>query len=206
MADKFSMDDYVDVAERIQDLMDAHPAASLQEWRPPEVMVIGDHTFVVYHAAAYRHPEDPRPGVGVAWEPFPGKTPYTKDSELMNAQTAAFGRAIIALGLTANRKLASRQEVRARVEDQAAEAGEKPTAAAIAKAKPISKEQVKEIANLYRESGWKDDSAEDPHATLRMQLLMVDAANEGEIPALIAKLTGAQAETLTKALKDKDAK
>jgi hypothetical protein len=74
--------------------------------------------FVVYTAAAYRTPDDPRPGMGTAWEPFPGTTPYTRNSELMNAETAAWGRAIVALGLTSNRKLASRQEVRARREEQ----------------------------------------------------------------------------------------
>jgi hypothetical protein len=29
-----------------------------------------------------------RPGIGMAWEPFPGRTPYTKASELMNAETS----------------------------------------------------------------------------------------------------------------------
>jgi hypothetical protein len=70
--------------------------------------------FVVYQAAAYRTPDDLRPGHGIAWEPIPGPTPYTKDSELMNAETAAWGRAIVALGLAANRKIASKQEVLAR--------------------------------------------------------------------------------------------
>jgi hypothetical protein len=51
----------------------------------------------------------------MAWEPFPGPTPYTKDSELMNAETAAWGRAIVAVGLAANKTIASRQEVEARV-------------------------------------------------------------------------------------------
>lgn len=119
MANRPSLDDYVDVAERIQDFKDAHPEGSLQtlDW---SVRDVAGNTFIVYRAAAYRTPDDQRPGHGVAWEPFPGGTPYTKNSELMNAETAAWGRAIIALGLVANRKLASRQEVRNRAAEQEA--------------------------------------------------------------------------------------
>lgn len=120
----FSLDDYVDVAERIQNFMDAHPEGSLQQACDPEVVQVGDRLFIKYTAAAFRHPHDPRPGIGTAWEPFPGQTPYTKNSELMNAETAAWGRAIVALGIVANRKLASRQEVRARVEEQQNAMGE----------------------------------------------------------------------------------
>lgn len=124
MANRPSLDDYVDVAERIVHFKDAYPDGSLQtvDWQVAEV---AGKTFIVYRAAAYRTPEDPRPGHGTAWEPFPGPTPYTKDSELMNAETAAWGRAIVALGLAANRKLASRQEVKAR---QAAQTASEPTA------------------------------------------------------------------------------
>jgi hypothetical protein len=124
MADrKFSMDDYVDVAERIQHFYDKHPDGSLQQYVPWETREVAGQTFIVYTAAAYRTQDDRRPGIGTAWEPFPGTTPYTRNSELMNAETAAWGRAIVALGLTANRKIASRQEVQAR----AGEDGSAPT-------------------------------------------------------------------------------
>src|SRR5205823_6134471 len=54
-------------------------------------------------------------GKGIAWEPFPGPTPFTKDSELMNAETSAWGRAIVAVGIVAKgEKVASRSEVAAR--------------------------------------------------------------------------------------------
>lgn len=113
MANKFSMDDYIDVAERIVEFNSKFPDGTLQtiDWKVAEV---GGKTFIVYRAAAYRTPDDRRPGHGIAWEPFPGPTPYTKDSELMNAETAAWGRAIVACGLPANRKIASKQEVKAR--------------------------------------------------------------------------------------------
>jgi hypothetical protein len=113
MSSKYSMDDYIDVAERISKFIEKYPEGSLQtvDWK---VEMVGERTFIVYRAAAYRFPSDKRPGHGTAWEPFPGPTPYTKDSELMNAETAAWGRACVAIGILANRKIASRQEVKAR--------------------------------------------------------------------------------------------
>lgn len=75
--------------------------------------------FVVYTAAAYRHPDDPCPGIGVAWEPLPGLTPYTHNSEVMNAETSAWGRAIVAVG-AADAK-ASAEEVRNRSAERAAD-------------------------------------------------------------------------------------
>lgn len=105
----FNMNDYVDVAERIQQFKAAFPEGSLQS------EIIFKDGGILCIAKAYRHPEDPRPGVGHAWEPVPGKTPYTKDSETMVAETSAWGRAIVALGISSKR-IASKQEVQNRVQ------------------------------------------------------------------------------------------
>jgi hypothetical protein len=75
---------------------------------------IGGKDFVVYTAAAYRAPDDERPGIGTAWEPIPGKTPYTKDSEVMVAETSAWGRAIVAALAGETKRIASADEVRNR--------------------------------------------------------------------------------------------
>lgn len=118
-----SLDDYVDVAERIAEFYDRYPDGSLQPADPAEPWSMtsvqgfdktGDmvqQTFIVYVAAAYRTPDDARPGIGVAWEIFPGRTPYTRGSEVMNAETSAWGRAIAALGIATKKGIASRQEV-----------------------------------------------------------------------------------------------
>jgi hypothetical protein len=113
MAEGYSLDGYIEVPDRIVAFKEKYPDGTLQgEW---ELREVGDATFVVYVARAYRTPDDERPAVGTAWEPYPGKTPYTKDSELMNAETSAWGRAIVALGFLAQgEKVASANEVRAR--------------------------------------------------------------------------------------------
>jgi hypothetical protein len=78
-----------------------------------------EDTFIVYTAAAYRTPHDTRPGIGVAWEVFPGSTPYTAGSEVMNAETSAWGRAIVAvLASDSKRGVSSREEVRNRRAEQ----------------------------------------------------------------------------------------
>lgn len=108
--------DYVDVATRIRDFKTEYPTGSLQQVRL-EFHTVGDQTFVLYVAACFRTPDDQRPGIGSAWEPVPGKTPYTRDSEVMVAETSAWGRAIVA-ATGADTKLggsvASKDEVNAR--------------------------------------------------------------------------------------------
>ena len=113
--------DYVDVAERIRIFREMYPTGSLQPVNPMEpltITTIGDRTFITYAAAAYRTPDDPRPGIGLAWEPFPGRTPYTKDSEAMVAETSAWGRAIVAVLAADSKRVASFDEVRNRREQK----------------------------------------------------------------------------------------
>jgi len=117
----FDMTDYVDVAQRISEFAAKYPDGSLQsELKPLE----RDGVLVGWfcRAYAYRSPDDVRPGIGHAVEPVPGRTPYTKDSEAMNAETSAWGRAIIALGFR-TKKVASANEVQARQEPASGSAG-----------------------------------------------------------------------------------
>lgn len=109
----FDLDGYVDVAERITLFYEKFPDGRLSRLSDPDIRQVGDRTFVIYSATAHRTPDDPHPAVGTAWEPFPGPTKFTKDSELMNAETAAWGRAIVACGI-GSKKIASTQEVQAR--------------------------------------------------------------------------------------------
>jgi hypothetical protein len=114
MSGGFNLDDYVDVAERIRLFYEKFPDGRLVTVRHGRYVTEDGHKeFVFCEARAYRTPDDPQPCAGTAWEPIPGATPYTRDSELMNAETAAWGRAIIAAGIP-SKKIASSQEVQAR--------------------------------------------------------------------------------------------
>lgn len=110
-----NLEDYVPVNERLQAFYAKYPEGSIQPlWldQPYRVLGEGETKWLVYAAAAYRYPDDPRPAVGMAWEPVPGRTPYTRGSELMVAETSAWGRALAALGIATNRSVASAEEVR----------------------------------------------------------------------------------------------
>lgn len=110
--------DYNEVSSRIQEFREKHPEGSLQQVSMT-FETVGGKDWVVYTAAAYRTPDDERPGIGTAWEPIPGRTPYTKDSEVQNAETAAWGRALIAVGAAdAKKGIASADEMRPRQEEQ----------------------------------------------------------------------------------------
>lgn len=107
------LSDYVTVAERLQRFMEKYPEGSLSfevmDWRD-----LPSHGLVVIgRAMAHRTPDDPSPGVGWAMEFVPGKTNFTKGSEIQNLETSAWGRAIAALGIEVQRGIASRDEVRA---------------------------------------------------------------------------------------------
>ncbi len=111
-------EDYIDVATRIAEFREKHPDGSLQPADlavPYRIETIGDQTVITVVAAAYRSPDDQLPGVGMAQESFPGKTPYTRGSELQNAETSAWGRAIVAaLRADTKKGVASADEVRNR--------------------------------------------------------------------------------------------
>jgi hypothetical protein len=127
----FDLGNYNTVPERMTEFYAKYPGGSLQgtyEFRQIPMYLkdeetgkpylSGEKTIVIYTAKAYRSPDDLLPGVGTASEPFPGLTPYTKDSEIMNAETSAWGRAILAIGAADTRKgIASREEVQSRKGD-----------------------------------------------------------------------------------------
>ena len=68
--------------------------------------------WLAVKAYAYRYPDDQRPGIGHAWEPVPGRSPFTKGSELMVGETSAWGRALAAIGIAVHRGIASGNEIR----------------------------------------------------------------------------------------------
>ena len=106
----FSMDDYVDVADRLRQFKSVYPTGSLQQVSLQFIDFAGK-SWVVYTAAAYRTPDDLTPGHGTAWEQVPGKSNFTRDSECSNAETSAWGRAIVAVLAAETKRIATRNEI-----------------------------------------------------------------------------------------------
>jgi hypothetical protein len=111
-------DDYVDVAERIQQLFIKFPDASIQTDYQGMVEIQGV-TFLIMKSTVFRTPNDPTPAVDYAWEMVPGKTSFTRGSEMMNGSTSATGRAIAMLGVATKKSIATRQEVQQAKDRQA---------------------------------------------------------------------------------------
>jgi len=114
----FQLDGYLTVAERIQQLKAKYPDAVLRPFNPAEpftIKEIGGTEYIIYTAACYKTPNDPMPAVAVAIEPCVAKSNFTRDSMVMNAETSAWGRAIMAaLACDTTAKVASADEVRNR--------------------------------------------------------------------------------------------
>jgi len=141
-----NLGDYVDVPTRFRLALDKWPDLRVVE-TPAEVIEIGDRTFISVTVKVYRDLLDLLPCVATAWEPFPGTTPYVRNSEMMNCSTSALGRALgmmIPFG-----KMASFEEVQNRQDDT-------PTPARAPKVQlvpegevwKVSKKQLLELSEL----------------------------------------------------------
>lgn len=181
----FAMDEsYNTVAERIVEFRAKHPEGSLRPAdmnRPYAIETINGNPVFVVVAAAYRTPDDPMPGIGMAYEPIPGSTPYTRGSELQNAETAAWGRAIIAaLAGDAKKGIASAEEV-AQSEERRRIANGKPQANVSRETEPLD----------VKYAGWFDaiaDRAKDYEALLA---LYNEAKSKGVPKPVLDKITEA---------------
>ncbi|MGN8024728.1 hypothetical protein [Microbacterium sp. 22242] len=108
--------DYIDVATRIVEFREKYPDGRLRQ-KDIQFIDFANKSWVVYTAEAWRSADDPAPAHGTAWEPVPGPTQFTRDSELQNAETAAWGRAMVAaLAVDTRKGIASSEEVRNRQE------------------------------------------------------------------------------------------
>lgn len=164
--------DYIDVATRIVEFRTRYPEGSLRPYNPDQpitVITIGDKTYLQYVAVAYRDPHDAAPGIGVAWEPFPGRTPFTRDSEAMVAETSAWGRAIVAaLAADTKKGVASADEVRVAQARRAPQTKQAPQPA----------EPKDEI-----DQGWQSADEEDPKRATPKQVQRIQIMRQ-QIPSL----------------------
>jgi len=145
-----NLGDYVDVPTRFKLALDKWPELRVVE-EPAKVINVGDKTFIAVTMTVYRDPLDPLPCVATCWEIFPGRTPFTANSEAMNCSTSALGRALgmmIPFG-----KMASFEEVQNRQNDTPTVA---PSRGTQTKAKPadgdkpwpVSKSQLQTLSAI----------------------------------------------------------
>ena len=168
-----SREDYIEVSERIQKFYERYPEGSLQgswEWLDDA------HNVIVYRAEAYRTPDDPRPGIGYASEPYPGTSNFTRGSEIMNAETSGWGRAIASQGIAVHRGIASAQEVRA------AQRG-------------TDVPKVTRVATTEDDNGWYGPPVAPPPSyvdpgpsAMQMKYAMKEPATDKQLKMIVAKL------------------
>ena len=102
------LSNYVDVPTRFAALLAKWPELRIKEHRP-EIITIGEKTFISVTMQAWRTPDDPIACQATCFEPFPGLTSFTKNSEQMNASTSCLGR--LAGLMMSFPKMASLEEV-----------------------------------------------------------------------------------------------
>jgi hypothetical protein len=107
----FDMSDYVDVRHRLELALLQYPDLRVIETEP-QLVTMGERVYIQCAVTVYRSQDDPTPGRAYCWEVWPGRTPYTKDSEQMNGATSALGRALGYMGFGIKSGLASADEVR----------------------------------------------------------------------------------------------
>lgn len=109
----FNLGDYVDVPTRLAQALKQFPDLRIQETKPI-IVTVDNQQYVEISCTVWRDANDLLPTVAYCWEPIPGKSPFTKGSEMMNASTSCLGRALGFLGMGIGKSIASRNEVQAR--------------------------------------------------------------------------------------------
>lgn len=104
----FDLSDYVAVNERIEKFWKDHPTGRLVSrihTLTPELVVVAAEVYLTSDLDA------PPTATGHSMLKIPGTTGFTKGSEVENAETSAWGRALAAAGYEVKRGIASREEV-----------------------------------------------------------------------------------------------
>ena len=131
--------DYVGVHERVDQFLEKYPNGRIQT----KIAHLSDN-LVVMQATVYRDTDDTIPCIAHSQLGIPGKTNFTRDSEVENAETSAVGRALAFMGFETKNGIASREEIQSRGRDLSAEADaiqvlppmDAPPAAKVAKGVP----------------------------------------------------------------------
>ena len=111
--DKSSLDNYVDVASRLRLALTKYPDLRIQETTREIVEMPDKSCFIRCEVTVWRDASDLIPTLATACELYPGRTPYTKNSENEVGFTSALGRALGYMGFGINNAIATRDEVQA---------------------------------------------------------------------------------------------
>lgn len=107
-------DDYIEVKDRIVEFYAKHADGRIVT----EIVELGAARVTV-RASVFRGPggETAPAGVGHSFMAIPGSTPFTRGSELENAETSAVGRALAMAGISAHRGVSTSSEILAKRQD-----------------------------------------------------------------------------------------
>jgi hypothetical protein len=175
------LENYVDVPHRIKLFYEKYPEGSLAMDPQLTFQTVGDQVIVIGRAFAYRNANDEKPGIGTAQEYLPGKTNFTRGSEIQNLETSCWGRAIGALGIGIDKSVATREEVELAMERN------QPEKVVVKRIKP----GVKRIVELLAEHGvtTKEDILESISEICDRPISSSDELTEEEIAVVISKLS-----------------
>ena len=107
----FDLSEYVDVKHRLNLALHKHPDLRIVE-DAPELITIGERVYIQCAVTVFRSADDLLPGRAYCWEVWPGRTPFTKESEQQNGATSALGRCLGYMGFGIDIGIASQNEVR----------------------------------------------------------------------------------------------
>ncbi len=159
----FNIDNYVDVPTRLKEALLKHPNLRIQETAAEVVTMPDGSTFYRCTVTVWRDETDPIPAIATAAEPYPGKTPYTKNSEFMVGMTSALGRALGYMGFGISKSIASRNEIEARQDPKKPEAQIAPIRRETSTSHPkcASQKQVYFIKSLSKGAGFDEAALHD---------------------------------------------
>lgn len=181
----FDLSNYRTVPERIEEARLAYPEGRFQT----EILTLPPafaDKFIALKAKFFRTPDDPTPAEGVAWEPVPGKTPYTKDSELQNCETSAWGRALIAaFAADASKGIASREDVQSR---QTPKRSKEPKSDTV-KAEDALKSYIRTSVDIF--SQWTEEQRSEAFKRLSGEILGGRAKDQAEVQVVVKAMADA---------------
>jgi len=177
----FDLSNYVDVAARLRMAIERYPNMSVLE-HPVQIREADGKTYIEVTVEVICNDEADRRATASAWEIHPGHTPYTKESEMMNASTSALGRALGFLGFGITKSIASQDEVKARQEyTEKVKASNNPDSFGTATPK-----QIGFLKSLARGKAWDDfQLLEFIHKVLGVDDVVVETLSAGQCSKII---------------------